>query len=125
MVEKEVGESSFESPSSAAEPSDASYSPAQASFSPTESSFSLTEASTEVPFSPQFTDEEMHIFQRRYDNGYDLDDPRYSHWLNIFHPQENNKMVSAEPSDSGDDEYQPASYTSCLSKFLVYPLELT
>ena len=127
---EEVGECSFQAPSLSPAPS-VSDAPAQtstdASFSPTQASLSLTdsEASLSPTDETQFTDKEIHIFQRRYENGYDLVDPRYSHWLQIFHPQANNDVADGDPviSDSDHEEYRPSSYTGCLGKFLVYPLE--
>ena len=34
--------------------------------------------------SMMFTEEE--VFRRRFENGYDLGDPKYLHWLQLFHP---------------------------------------
>ena len=75
----------------------------------------------------QFTDEECKIFQKRYENGYDLYDPRYRHWLNIFHPQANDAVMCPDPVSDTDtcsegDEYQPSSYSGSLGKFLICPL---
>ena len=59
--------------------------------------------------------------------GYDLYDPRYRHWLNIFHPQTNDAVMCPDPVSDTDtcsegDEYQPSSYSGSLGKFLIYPL---
>ena len=41
-----------------------------------------------------FTDEEEKLFRRRLENGYDLGDPKYLQWLQIFHPSESEKIVT-------------------------------
>ena len=35
-----------------------------------------------------FTKEELDLYNRRYENGYDLKDDRYTLWLNMVHPSE-------------------------------------
>ena len=36
----------------------------------------------------EFTEEEVSLFEIRYENGYDMrDDARYNHWLSKFHPE--------------------------------------
>ena len=44
--------------------------------------------------SMMFTDEEEKLFRRRLENGYDLGDPKYLQWLQIFHPSESEKIVT-------------------------------
>ena len=48
-----------------------------------------------------FSPEEIHIFNRRYENGYDLThDSRYNRWLQEFHPSDIplcNDTCSSEP----------------------------
>ncbi len=39
---------------------------------------------------PDFTEGEIKLFERRYENGYDLEgDDRYNYWLKCYHPEAN------------------------------------
>ena len=38
----------------------------------------------------KFTAEEHQLFNKRYENGYDIPDPRYSKWIEIHHPESPN-----------------------------------
>ena len=47
-----------------------------------------------------FTDEEERLFRRRMSNGYDVHDPKYLQWLEIFHPAEAKKLATNPPPDA-------------------------
>ena len=47
------------------------------------------------PQTASFSPEQVVIFQRRYENGYDLDiDPHYNLWLQLEHPEEATQLLS-------------------------------
>ncbi len=58
--------------------------------SKTDQSLTLTiqkvDENEEVPGSPLFSREDDILFKKRYEEGYDLDDPEYNAWLKIYHP---------------------------------------
>ena len=45
---------------------------------------------TPVSHTPTFSAEEETLYARRFDEGYDLPDPRYKAWLDIHHPDADN-----------------------------------
>ena len=54
-----------------------------------------------------FTNEEEKLFQRRFENGYDLlNDPRYISWLHIHHPEEAIRLreLTLDSTDSHSGE---------------------
>ena len=66
----------------------------------------------------------MTLFERRFEEGYDLkDDSRYNHWLRVFHP-ENLKIdlqfdLSEIPSVQSSDKVKALNHTTVLEKFLT------
>ena len=51
---------------------------------------------TSVPDNPSvsFTDEQIERFRRRLEEGYDLEDPEYSRWLELNHPEDPGLSIS-------------------------------
>ena len=45
-------------------------------------------ATKETSPATSFTAEEEIIFTRRYENGYDIPDPRYFQWIEYDHPED-------------------------------------
>ena len=67
---------------------------------------------------PNFTDAELQLFQRRFEEGYDIKtDNRYNLWLGAYHPQPHLEpgspsVVAAEPSTTNvksNDDLQESS----------------
>lgn len=83
------------------------------------------------PSSPLFTKEQESLYSKRYEEGYDLDDPGFVAWLKINHPDKCVSVTSApsfssNSSPSGTSPSAPPSgRTSCssdvLSEVLVLP----
>ena len=74
--------------------------------------------SPRTPQTPSFTDEEICLYQRRYEEGYDLSiDSRYNCWLKMYHPS--NHDVS---TDDGGEQYTSPSPIKFRKRTLFSPL---
>lgn len=57
---------------------------------------------------PSFSEEELYLYQTRYDEGYDLDiDPKYSLWKAMYHPDHSFTQMSPSPTVSFQSEMSP------------------
>ena len=71
-----------------------------------------------------FTAEEETLFIRRYENGYDIPDPRYVHWVELNHPED--RLVDLFPDVT---PLEPLNMDLCLAEercpaaFNTLPLE--
>ena len=74
--------------------------------------------SPRTPQTPSFTDEEICLYQRRYEEGYDLSiDSRYNCRLKMYHPS--NHDVS---TDDGGEQYTSPSPIKFRKRTLFSPL---
>ena len=87
---------------------------------PTENKSYLNYVTLYTPLKRQvlsFTDDELDLFQKCYDGGFDMQsDSRYVIWLKTEHPE---RLTGSESRLS--DSYQPSKHISCIQKFLEYP----
>ena len=99
----------------------------------TESSQDVGSASDNPMKDPLFSPDKVELYKKRYEGGYDLDDPSYTAWLKINHPTEvcsnttksSSSLVSSEllkdsrtSSDSGKSKL---SSGDALSEILALP----
>lgn len=67
------------------------------------------------PATVTFTPQQIALYQTRYDEGYDLEDPEYSAWLKIYHPKKVNTSppteVSVATSSMTDPQVDAATKT--------------
>ena len=53
---------------------------------------------TLASISPSFSKEQEDCYKQRYTEGYDLMDPEYLHWLEIYHPEARYSLETAPSS---------------------------
>ena len=82
---------------------------------------------------PLFSPDKVELYKKRYEEGYDLDDPSYTAWLKINHPTEvcsnttksSSSLVSGEllkeSRDSADSGKSKLSSGDALSEILALP----
>ena len=90
-------------------------------------------ASDNLTSNSLFSPDEVKLYKKRYEEGYDLDDPSYTAWLKINHPTEvcsntaksSSSLVSGQLSkesiDSADLGKLKLSSGDALAEFLVLP----
>lgn len=69
---------------------------------------------TDEPSSPLFTKEQEILYLKRYEEGYDLDDPGFVAWMKINHPEKSVSVISAPSVSTGassSDKASPSSST--------------
>jgi len=91
----------------------------------------ISEPTSEINSEPLFTKEQESLYSKRYQEGYDLDDPSFVAWLKINHPDKCVSVSSASTLSTGtppSDKITPCNETlpsSCssdiLSEVLVLP----
>lgn len=54
-----------------------------------------------------FTVKEIVRYQRRYEEGYDIPDPRYEYWITLYHPEEIRGKENSSPSTLSSGVSQP------------------
>ena len=59
-----------------------------------------TGAADDVPTSPLFSPEKEDLYKKRYEEGYNVDDPDYIAWLKINHPMSVSSIYSGSSSSS-------------------------
>ena len=76
---------------------------------------------------PLFSPDKVKLYKKRYEEGYDLDDPSYTAWLKIYHPTEvcstttkslSSLVLSKDSAGSGKSKL---SSDDALSEILVLP----
>ena len=90
---------------------------------PPSSSSCSTQSPTPVPM---FTEEEQVIFNRRWENGYDITtDHRYNLWCELHQPPNTDSVLlsgfESDNEETGRHVCQPSSYRSSFGKFLMLP----
>ena len=79
---------------------------------------------------PLFSPDKVELYEKRYKEGYDLDDPSYTAWLRINHPTEvcsnttksSSSLVSGELLKDSSDSVKPKlSSGDALAKILALP----
>ena len=78
----------------------------------------MSETTGEVigePTSPLFTKEQESLYLKRYEEGYDLDDPGFVAWLKINHQDKCVSVVSAPSTSTGASSFDKASPSSSTS----------
>ena len=53
---------------------------------------------------PDFTDAEIRLYERRYQEGYDLHNKQYSEWVQKFHPENKGSKSGEQDQDFSDAE---------------------
>ena len=73
----------------------------------------------------EFTDEEVRLFEKRFENGYDLPDPKYQQWLEKFHGRQVEEDSTLD-ADANDTYITPSELQkeSGISAFLTLPVSL-
>lgn len=77
---------------------------------------------TSTPGSPLFSPEQEALYQRRYEEHYDIQDPSYITWLKINHPKDVTSPIETSSSlSSGKRDSIKSSSSDVLSEVLVLP----
>lgn len=74
----------------------------------------MNKTTVDEPGSPLFTKEQESLYLKRYEEGYDLDDPGFVAWLKIDHPNKSVSVVSTSSVSTGislSDKGSPSSNT--------------
>ena len=64
------------------------------------------------PGSPLFTSEQEALFKRRFEEGYDLNDPAYMAWLKINHPEVALSITGSDELSLSSEKSIPSSSTT-------------
>ena len=73
----------------------------------------------QTPGSPLFTKEKEELFQKRYEEKYDIQDPEYIAWLKIHHPEVN--LSPSDTSSLSSAKQDSIDSSQVLSDILVLP----
>ena len=74
-----------------------------------------------TPGSPLFSPEQKAMYQRRYEERYDISDPSYIAWLKIYHPEAEVSGTSSIDTSSLSSGKQGSNSSNILSEVLVLP----
>ena len=74
-----------------------------------------------TPGSPLFSPEQEAMYQRRYEERYDISDPSYIAWLKIYHPEAEVSGTSSIDTSSLSSGKQGSNSSDILSEVLVLP----
>ena len=83
-----------------------------------ESSQDGSTSNSETKKNSLFTPKQVELYKKRYEEGYDFDDPSYTAWLKVNHPtevcsntvQSSSSLVSCKQSEESKDSGKPGNF---------------